>query len=110
MEPSPGILKEMHSRYRTGVGMLLYLVNHLRPDIANAVREMSKMFDKPTMAAVKEMHRCIKFVLDTAGFGLKIHPTELMDGHWTMDAYSDSDWAGDKDTRISVSGFILYLL
>ncbi len=29
---------EKHSIYRSGIGMLLYRVKHLRPDIANAVR------------------------------------------------------------------------
>ncbi len=62
------------------------------------------------MVAVKELKRCVKFVLDTSDFGLKISPTELDDGHWTIMVYTDSDWAGDKDTRLSVSGFIVYLL
>ncbi len=101
---------EDHSMYRSGVGMLLYLVKHSRPDIANAVREMTKVLDNPTLAAIKEMKRCIKFVLDTKTFGLKIVPTMLTDGHWVIVIYTDSDWAGDKDTRRSVSGFIIYLL
>ena len=32
-------------RYRLGVGILLYLVKHSRPDIANPVRELSKVLD-----------------------------------------------------------------
>ena len=36
---------EKHARYRSGVGMILYLVKHTRPDIANAVRELSKALD-----------------------------------------------------------------
>ena len=31
---------EKHAMYRSGVGVLLYLVKHTRPDIANAVREL----------------------------------------------------------------------
>ena len=109
-ESAPEVSKEDHAKYRSGVGMLLYLVKHSRPDIANAVRELTKLMDKPTLAAVKEMKRCIKFVLDTAEWGLRIFPTGLDDDHWTMTIYTDSDWAGDKDSRLSVSGFILYLL
>jgi hypothetical protein len=35
--------------------MLLYLVKHLRPDIANVIRELSKMMDGATPAAFKEL-------------------------------------------------------
>lgn len=90
--------------------MLLYLVKHSRPDIANAVREMSKFLDRPTEACYKEMKRCIKFVLDTSDFGLKIQPSSLSENAWSIQAYTDSDWAGDKDTRLSVSGYIVYLM
>ena len=102
--------KDQHSLYRSGVGMLLYLVKHSRPDIANCVREMSKLLDCPTHAALKELKRCVKFVLDTSDYGLKIEPNHLTEERWTLKAYSDSDWAGDSDTRISVSGFIIYLM
>ncbi|MEL7196527.1 MAG: Ty1/Copia family ribonuclease HI, partial [Bacteroidota bacterium] len=93
-----------------GVGMLLYLVKLSRLDIGNCVRELSKMLSKPTRAAMKEMFRCIKYVLDTSDYGLRIVPKELIGGHWHLVAYTDSDWAGDKDTRRSVSGFIIYLM
>jgi hypothetical protein len=36
---------EMQSKYRSGVGMLLYLIKYLRPDLANVVRELSKCMD-----------------------------------------------------------------
>ena len=64
--------KEKQERYRSGIGMLLYLVKHSRPDIANAVRELSKVLDCSTNGAYKEMLRCIKYVLDTKSLGLKI--------------------------------------
>ena len=35
-------------RYRSGVGMLLYLVKFSRPDIANSVRELNKAMYKET--------------------------------------------------------------
>ena len=33
---------ERHTKYRSGVGMLLFLVKYSRPDISNSVREISK--------------------------------------------------------------------
>jgi hypothetical protein len=97
--------------YRSGVGMLLYLVKHSRPDISNAVRELSKSMDGANMAAYKELKRVIKFVLDTKTMGLKMNPKINTDiSEWDIVVYTDSDWAGDKETRISVTGFIVFLL
>jgi hypothetical protein len=36
------IPEEMQRRYRSGVGMLLFLIKHSRPDIANSVRELTE--------------------------------------------------------------------
>jgi hypothetical protein len=102
---------EDQTLYPSGVRMLLYLVKHSRPGIANVVRELSKVKDGATMAAMKEMKRVIKFVIDTKHLGLKIEPrTPDNDKMWDLVIYCDSDWAGDKDTRISVAGFIVYLM
>ena len=54
------------------------------------------------------MLRVIKYVLDTKDLGLKIEPT-LENGHWTVEAYSDSDWAGDPDNRQSVGSYIVFV-
>ncbi len=64
-DKSQAISHEDQKLYRSGVGMLLYLVKHSRPDIANPVRELSKVLDGTTPAAMKEMYRVIKYVLDT---------------------------------------------
>ena len=100
--------KDRHGRYRTGVGMLLFLIKHSRPDICNAVRELSKCLDGPNEAAYKEMLRVVKYVMDTKDRGLKIAPTgeELK---WELIVFSDSDWAGDKDNRRSVGGYMIFL-
>ena len=50
------ISPEKQKQYCSGVGMLLYLVKHSHPDIANAVRELSKVLDGANMAAYKEIH------------------------------------------------------
>jgi hypothetical protein len=45
--------------------MLLYLIKHSRPDLSNAVRELSKCMDRATYETYQEMLCVIKFVLDT---------------------------------------------
>jgi len=101
------IASEKQKMFRSGAGMLLYLVKHSRSDIANATRELSKSMDGATEVGFQELLRVIKYVLDTEGYGLKLEPkkdTEM----WSITAFSDSDWAGDKQSRISVSGYVLY--
>ena len=89
---------------------MLILVKHTRPDIANAVRALSKLLDYVTPSATKELRQFIKFVLDTRELGLKVEPVRI--GHNNnvyIKVFCDSDYAGDKETRVSVSGYILYL-
>ena len=83
-----------------------YLVKHSRPDIVNAVRELSKVADGATEAHWKALLQVIKYVLSTENYGLKIKPT--LKENFYMEGISDSEYAGDKDTRISVYGYILY--
>ena len=107
---STALSKSDASLYRSGVGMLLYLVKYSRPDIANPVRELSKVLDCSTKTAFKELLRMIKYVLDTEDLGLKISP-KIQDSWkpWDLVCYSDSDYAGDPDTRRSVSGYVLFV-
>jgi hypothetical protein len=89
--------------------MLLFLTKHSRPDICNIVRELSKCMDKATMGTYQEMLRVVKFVIDTKNFCLKIRPiTEVK--NWSLKVFSDSDWAGDSESRISITGFMIYLM
>ena len=92
--------------YRSGMGTLLYLTRHSRPDITNAVRELSKSMHGGSKLQLRELRRLAKFVLYTKDLGLHIVPT-ISDGIWHLEALSDSDYANDKETRISVYEYIL---
>jgi len=83
--------------YRSGVGMLLFLVKHTRPDLSNGTRELSKVMDKATEGHMKELCRVIKYVIDTKNKCLKLRPEDT-DDKWRIKAYSDADFAGDKET------------
>ena len=97
------------SRFRSGVGSLNYVVKHSRPDLANAVRELAKVMDGATAHHMKLMERVIKFVFDTKDQEMKLGPRVRDDGKWTIVGYSDSDYGGDKDTRRSVTGFVVFV-
>ena len=51
--------------YRCGVGILLYLVKHTRPDLANVIRELSKAMDIGNYVHWKELLKVILFALKT---------------------------------------------
>jgi hypothetical protein len=63
---------ESQSRYRSGVGMLIYLTKCSRPVMFNVLRDLCKYIDDATMGTYLETFRVIKFVLDTENFRLKI--------------------------------------
>ena len=89
------------------MGTLLYSTKHSRPDICNPVQELSNTMDAPAPVHLKEMYKLIRFVLSTKDYGLKF---ELMKNmrKWALKALSDSDFASDKETRISIFGYIIY--
>jgi hypothetical protein len=94
-------------RFRSMIGALLYLVKLLRPAIANAVRELSKVMDRAVPAHEKELKCLLSFVFQTQDKQLNINSDSSED--WRIKAYSDSDFAGDKDDRKSISGFVIFL-
>jgi hypothetical protein len=99
----------LQSRFRSDVGMLLYLIQNSRPDIANEVRELDTCMDAVTLVTYKEMLRVIRFALDIQLFCLKIESKEDKE-EWNILIYRDSDWGEDSVNRISITGFIIYLL
>lgn len=102
--------KKDYAIYRLGVGVLLHLVKFSRPDIANAIRELSKKMDKPTPAPYKEIKRVIKYIIDIKDYGLKMCPIPLNeDRKLEVILYSDSDWAGDKEIRKLVTEYCIFL-
>ena len=102
--------KEAQSRYRSGVGMLLFLVKYSRPDIANAVRELSKANDGATENHMRMLLRVIKYVLITQNKVLHFKVRDNQDRKRIVRGFSDSDWAGDKDDRRSVTGYCIYFM
>ena len=105
--PEDKVNPDDHETYRSGVGTLLYLTKHSRPDICNPVGELSKTMDAPAPVHLTEMYKVIRHVLCTKGYGLKFELRKDMI-KWALKALSDSDFASDKETRISVFGYIIY--
>ncbi|MFM8622589.1 MAG: reverse transcriptase domain-containing protein, partial [Holophagaceae bacterium] len=107
-EDEEGLSDEGQQDFRSGVGSLLYLLKHSRPDLSNSVRELSKVMDRANKAHEKMLHRVIRFVEQTKNRCLILAPMKEQ-LTWDLKGYCDSDFAGDSDTRKSVSGYVIYL-
>jgi hypothetical protein len=83
------------------------LVKHLRPDFANSVQELSKVADGATEAHFKALLCTVKYVMGTENLGLLLQQKLNQDG-FHLEGISDSEYAGDPDTRINVYGYVLY--
>ena len=71
--------------------MLLSLVKYSQPDIVNATKELSKVYDGANPVAYKELLHVIRYIIDTKKCGLRIEPTGNVDQHWDI-CFSNSDY------------------
>ena len=94
--------------YCSAIGTQLYITKHTRPDIANTVREHSRMMDGATPEHYKTLMRLIKYVIDTKNHTLKLNVTHNDKNIFNIQGYSDSDYAGNKDNRKSITGVVVY--
>jgi hypothetical protein len=100
---------DFQRKYCSGVGMLLYSTKYSRPDTSNIIRELSKCMNAATWGSYQELLRVIKFIDDTKSFGLKVIPKLDNDFSWNLKVFCDSDWEGDPETKVSVTGFVITL-
>ena len=64
-ETDTKIFYDIHKRYSSIIGYLLYLVKHPQPELSNTVHELSKFMDKTNMSHCKALLRAIKYIIDT---------------------------------------------
>lgn len=109
--------------YRELVGSLMYLSVGTRPDISFAVSELSKYLSNPGKAHWAAALRVLRYLKGTpdlgvtfargAGSQLKAYCDYNYKGpsvrSLKLTAFSDADWGGDKDTRRSHTGGVLFL-
>ena len=107
LESEPRITEEEQILYRSVIGTVLYLVKHSRPDLDNTVRELSKVIDSGTDGDFKQMKLLVSYINSTRNLGLFLKPNFCENFVWRIKCFVDSDWVGDKDTRRSVSGWVI---
>jgi len=96
--------KQCNPPYREAVGSLLFLSIVSRPDIAYAVSVVSRYLDNYDNSHWTAVKRIFRYLKGTDNFGIVYsnQPNALI-------GYSDSDHAGDVDTRRSTTGYAFIL-
>lgn len=94
-------------RYQGMIGSIMFSMVETRPDVAFATSVASRFAKNPGhqhMEAVKTILRYLKGSRDRGITYGGLDQEDLL-----VEGYSDSDWAGDKESRRSTSGFIFML-
>ena len=96
---------EESTLYRSVVARFNYLAPD-RQDIQFAVRECAKGMAKPTAGGMVRLKRIGRYLLNCKRCKTHMWVQPMPD---TIHVHTDSDWAGCKRTRISVSGGVVRL-
>ncbi len=95
-----------HRAYQILVGCCTWMCTTCRPDIAFAVTRLQTHMARPCERHFKAGKRLLRYLKGTKHYGLVFRgncvETPLL---W---AHSDSDFAGDVDTRRSTGGMVVY--
>ena len=96
---------KLRSRYQSVIGSLLYIMLGTRPDLAYSVIKMSQFSANPTEDHLKQALYIVRYLATTRDLCLSYQGMSK-DGFL---AYSDTDWAGDLETRRSTTGYCIFL-
>ena len=88
--------------YRERIGSLIYLANTTRPDISFSVGMLSRYMENPDMRHWNAACHVLRYLKATANTGILYKANVSSEIH----AYSDADFAGDRDSRKSTTGFV----
>ena len=104
-----GVLSpEEQTLYRCGVGILLYLVKHTKPDLANATRELSMAMDVANYLHWRELLRVIIYALKSQEKGIVLRP-DRKSVKLNLKIFVDAEFAEEQDNCRSIMGRIIYL-
>ena len=91
--------------YQRMIGSLQYAAGGTRPDIAYIVSVLARYCGKPNTKHLNAVKRVFRYLKGTQDLSL----TYSQAGNEELIGYSDSDYAGDHDTRRSTSGNVFLL-
>ncbi|CAJ2628030.1 unnamed protein product [Trifolium pratense] len=100
--------KKMESTpYASGVGSIMYGMVCSRPDLSYAISVVSRFMANPGQVHWQALKWVLRYLNGSLKDGLKYTRTDPRRD--TLEGYVDADYAGNIDTRKSLSGFVFTL-
>ncbi|MBW0528577.1 hypothetical protein O181_068292 [Austropuccinia psidii MF-1] len=93
--------------YRRAIGLLQYLVQCTRPDLAFSVSFLSQFLEAPTESHFNALDHVFKYLVGTKEYSLKLGQNGIQHSLSNIIAFCDADWGGSKDWK-SCSASIIY--
>jgi len=93
------------TEYQRCIGSLMYLMICTRPDIAYSVGVLSHHVSCPGKAHMQAVKWIFRYLRGTSQYRLEYQSDDEMDSG--LRVFVDSDWAGDRVDRKSISGFVV---
>ena len=93
-----------NTMFRSLVGSLQY-ITLTRPDISFAVNQVCQKMHLPQAEDWVNLKRLLRYLKGTIAHGLLIYKKS----EFSLNAFSDSDWAGCSQTRRSTGGYLIYI-
>ncbi|KAK2437580.1 secreted RxLR effector protein [Trifolium repens] len=100
--------KKMESTpYASGVGSIMYGMVCSRPDLSYDISVVSRFMANPGQVHWQALKWVLRYLNGSLKSGLKYKRIDL--GKDALEGYVDADYAGNVDTRKSLSGFVFTL-
>jgi hypothetical protein len=93
--------------YQSIVGSIMYAMQGTRPDFAYTMSALSRFNANPTTTHKGAAKRALRYMRSTTDYGITYDEQQVQD--LVLTGYADSDWASDKDTRKSTTGYVFML-
>ena len=91
--------------YRQLIGSLIYAVMGTRPDLSYVITKLSQYMTNPSAIHLAAAKRVLRFLKGTQDQKLWYRYGQPL----ILEGFTDSDFAGCRDTRRSTSGYIFQL-
>lgn len=101
------LLKD-NTKYQKLIGCLLYISINTRPDISASVSILAQKVSFPSEEDWAQLKRVVKYLKSTSGMKLKLSNITSQESVELI-GYADANWAEDRQTRKSNSGYVFFL-